>query len=213
MEEKSYAVTDPATLRALAHPLRQRIMWELAAREHLRAADLAKITGEPANSVSFHLRSLARAGLIEENPERARDSRDRVWGMAHPAGIYFPQTELTANALLAERLEWVKGVLDESLPQDPRSTRMQYMAAAVLTKEEARKMSEEIVSVFEKWRAYGVQEAAEHPDDPDRVFHFTAAFVGNPRYGDQSQAAGDLHDLGTSVADGLAPSTEYPTAQ
>lgn len=87
MTEQSYAVTDPAMLRALAHPLRQRIMWELAARDHLRAADLAKITGEPANSLSFHLRSLAKAGLIEEKPEEARDSRDRVWTMTHQEGI------------------------------------------------------------------------------------------------------------------------------
>jgi len=190
MEEKSFAVTDPAMLRALAHPLRQRIMWELAARDHLRAADLAKITGEPANSVSFHLRSLAKAGLIDEKPEQARDGRDRVWTMSHPEGMYFPESDLNTNALLAERLDWLRGLLDESLPQDPMAARMQYMAAAVLTKDEARTMSEEVVAVFEKWREHGAKEAAEHPDDPDRVFHFTAAFVGNPKPGGERPDVG-----------------------
>ena len=137
MVEQSYAVTDPTMLRALAHPLRQRIMWELGARDHLRAADLAKITGEPANSVSFHLRSLAKAGLIKELPDHARDSRDRVWGMAYPEGVYFPETDPTTNALMADRLDWLRGILDESLPRDPKAARLQYMAAAVLTKDEA----------------------------------------------------------------------------
>ncbi|WP_460519167.1 helix-turn-helix domain-containing protein [Humibacter antri] len=197
MVEQSYAVTDPATLRALAHPLRQRILWELAARDHLRAADLAQITGEPANSVSFHLRSLAKAGLIEEKPEHARDSRDRVWVMTHPEGVYFPDTDVTTNALIAERLDWLRAVIDESLPRDPAAARMQYMGAAVLTKAEAQQMADEVAEVFEKWRAHGIEAAAEHPDDPARVFHFTAAFVGNPRPSDV-----EVHDLPGSVADG-----------
>jgi DNA-binding transcriptional ArsR family regulator len=179
--EQSYAVTDPVMLRALAHPLRQRIMWELGARDHLRAADLARITGEPANSVSFHLRSLAKAGLIEEKPDLARDSRDRVWVMAHPEGIYFPESSGALNALLADRLDWLRGMLDETLPRDPLAGRTQYLAAVMLTKDEARAMGDEVAEVFEKWRAYGSEQAEQHPDDPNRVFHFTAAFIGNPR--------------------------------
>ncbi|SEC52706.1 Helix-turn-helix domain-containing protein [Paramicrobacterium humi] len=201
MNEQPYAVTDPATLRALAHPLRQRIMWELAARDYLRATDLAKICGEPANSVSFHLRSLARAGLIEEKPEQARDSRDRVWGMTHPEGVHFPQADIATNALLAERLDWVKGLLDETLPRDPHAARTQYLGAAVLTRDEALTMAEEVMAVFEKWRERGSKAAIEHPHDPDRVLHFTAAFVGNPRVCEQPSPVQEVHDLGSSVAD------------
>ena len=76
---ETFHVQDPAALRAIAHPLRQRILMELAVLGHARAADLARATGEPANSVSFHLRVLARAGMIVEAPEHARDRRDRVW--------------------------------------------------------------------------------------------------------------------------------------
>lgn len=181
--EQSYPVTDPAMLRALAHPLRQRIMWEFGARDHLRAADLAKITGEPANAVSYHLRSLAKAGLIVEKPELAGDSRDRVWVMSHPEGFYFPEPSAAGDALLADRLDWLRGLMDETLPRDPLAARMQYMAAAMLTRDEARRMGEEVVEVFERWRAHGIKAAEEHPDDPARVFHFTAAFIGNPRPG------------------------------
>lgn len=76
--DESTVMTD-AMLKALTHPLRRRIMRLLAQRMHARAADLAGELDVAPNSVSFHLRSLADAGLIEEAPERARDRRDRVW--------------------------------------------------------------------------------------------------------------------------------------
>ncbi|MCE7483627.1 ArsR/SmtB family transcription factor [Microbacterium profundi] len=68
-----------AMLKAYAHPLRRRIAKAVAGRGHARAADVAADLGVAANSVSFHLRVLADAGLIEEAPEHARDKRDRVW--------------------------------------------------------------------------------------------------------------------------------------
>lgn len=68
-----------AVLKALAHPLRQKLLRLLHRQRHLRAADAATELGEPANKVSFHLRVLAEAGLIDEAPDKARDRRDRVW--------------------------------------------------------------------------------------------------------------------------------------
>lgn len=66
-------------LKAYSHPLRRRIAKVIAGRGYARAADVAADLDVPANSVSFHLRVLADAGLIEEAPEHARDRRDRVW--------------------------------------------------------------------------------------------------------------------------------------
>jgi predicted ArsR family transcriptional regulator len=66
-------------LKAMSHPVRRQV---LALMEHsgpARATDLAGELGLPVNQVSFHLRSLARAGLVTEAPEHARDRRDRVW--------------------------------------------------------------------------------------------------------------------------------------
>ncbi|GAB3597811.1 ArsR/SmtB family transcription factor [Microbacterium tumbae] len=68
-----------AMLKSYSHPLRRQILRLLARREFLRAADIAAELGVPPNSASFHLRTLADAGLIEEAPEKARDRRDRVW--------------------------------------------------------------------------------------------------------------------------------------
>lgn len=69
-------------LKAISHPVRRRIAGILSSGGPARAADLARDLDLPANQVSFHLRSLAAAGLIEEAPEHARDRRDRVWKAA-----------------------------------------------------------------------------------------------------------------------------------
>src|SRR3954454_23651524 len=70
---------DPRVLRAIAHPVRSRILTELEAHGSLRAADVAPLLAIPANQASFHLRQLAKFGLVEEDAAAARDKRDRVW--------------------------------------------------------------------------------------------------------------------------------------
>ena len=85
---------DPRVLRAIAHPVRNRMLSELAATGTLRAADVARELGIPANQASFHLRQLAKYGLVEEAPEEARDKRDRVWRVADERGVRLNLREL-----------------------------------------------------------------------------------------------------------------------
>lgn len=75
----------PAMMKALSHPLRWRIIGALNALGSARAADLAAELHEPANLVSFHLRTLAEAGMVAEAPELARDARERVWRLTQPS--------------------------------------------------------------------------------------------------------------------------------
>lgn len=174
-------MTDPATLRALAHPLRQRIILELSVRHSARAADLAEIIGEPANAVSYHLRSLAKANLLVESPELARDSRDRVWTLAHPEGVHVPASAVdpAGESLDKDFASWVSKMMAETLPADPLATRAKYQGAALLTKTESHSLFMELAEVLERWREHGMDAAAELPKDPERVFHYLAAFVGN----------------------------------
>ncbi|GAA2602522.1 hypothetical protein GCM10010399_36540 [Dactylosporangium fulvum] len=51
-------------LRAVAHPLRLRIL-SLLSGEQLSASEIARRLGESAANVSFHLRKLREAGLVE----------------------------------------------------------------------------------------------------------------------------------------------------
>jgi DNA-binding transcriptional ArsR family regulator len=166
-------------LRALAHPLRQRILWELSVRNYARATDLAGILGEPANSVSYHLRALAKADAVEEAPEFARDSRDRVWRLAHPEGFYAPAGSPAADILAEEQLGWIRDFLHETLEREPGSARGAYLGAAMLTEAEAKGMFGEIAEILERWRLRGAEEATANPDDPERVYHRSVFLIGN----------------------------------
>ena len=50
--------------------------------------------GIPANQASFHLRQLAKYGLVEEAPEEGRDRRDRVWRASTGSAMSVNLTEL-----------------------------------------------------------------------------------------------------------------------
>ena len=80
-------LSDVRMLRGIAHPVRNRILEEMSAGGPMRAADLAERLGVPANQASFHLRQLAKYGLVEEAPELARDGRDRVWRVTYEGGL------------------------------------------------------------------------------------------------------------------------------
>src|SRR5690606_23978941 len=76
-----------------------------------RAADLARELDLPANKLSFHLRSLADAGLIVEDPSLARDRRDRVWVPARKeVQIGGPGTPVADEAL---GLAALQGITDD----------------------------------------------------------------------------------------------------
>src|SRR6478735_12597025 len=87
-------VHDPKILRAISHPVRNRILTELTASGSMRAADLARELDIPANQASFHLRQLAKYGLVEEDPEAARDKRDRVWRPTSEHGVSVNLTDM-----------------------------------------------------------------------------------------------------------------------
>lgn len=80
MEPEPLRVSDPEALRAFAHPLRLRILTEIAEVGRSNVVGVAGRLGEPANSVSYHLSILARHGLVvpAEPPEGAT-KRERWW--------------------------------------------------------------------------------------------------------------------------------------
>jgi len=102
-DDRVRKVTDAGELRALAHPLRLRLLEELVvsdpATDTATATELAERVGESPANCSWHLRQLAKYGYIEEAPGGV--GRERRW-----------------RAVLAER-DW-----------DPGATDPDYTAAA-----------------------------------------------------------------------------------
>jgi DNA-binding transcriptional ArsR family regulator len=64
---------------ASGHPVRRRLLEVLGVEGPATASRLAERTGQAVGNVSHHLKMLARAGLVEEVPELARDRRERWW--------------------------------------------------------------------------------------------------------------------------------------
>jgi DNA-binding transcriptional ArsR family regulator len=74
---RKIVITDPQVLRALAHPLRLRLIEELVIAVTATATELAERVGESPANCSWHLRQLAKYGYIEEAP--GGTGRQRPW--------------------------------------------------------------------------------------------------------------------------------------
>lgn len=78
MTERSVTrLTDPRALRALAHPTRLALVGLLRTEGPLTATRAAELLGESSASASFHLRQLAKYGLVEVAP--GGQGRERPW--------------------------------------------------------------------------------------------------------------------------------------
>lgn len=70
--ERKLTLTDPRALRALAHPTRLALVGLLREHGSLTATQAATLLGLNTGSCSFHLRQLAKYGLVEEVPVPGR---------------------------------------------------------------------------------------------------------------------------------------------
>jgi DNA-binding transcriptional ArsR family regulator len=91
-----------AALRALGHPTRLRILGRLQLHGDATATECGVDVGESASSCSYHLRTLARHGFVEEVP--SDDGRERRWrtraaGVEFPAGAALDEDFQAASAL------------------------------------------------------------------------------------------------------------------
>jgi predicted ArsR family transcriptional regulator len=181
---------DPRVLRAISHPVRNRILTELDAHGPLRAADVAQLLGIPANQASFHLRQLAKFGLVEEDPSAARDKRDRVWRPTEAAGydVSLGEIEKTpggkaASAVfrrtMAARAHQVVEVAygDDRSPGIHRAVTDQ---AVRLTKAEARRLTEELVDVVDAWRTRTQEPEGDDERRTYQVFQIVQPFPDQP---------------------------------
>lgn len=75
--EDRRTVTDPRALRALAHPTRLALLDHLMSFGARTASECAEAVGSTPSNCSYHLRALARFGLVER--VEAEDGRERPW--------------------------------------------------------------------------------------------------------------------------------------
>ncbi|MEV2228850.1 helix-turn-helix domain-containing protein [Streptomyces phaeochromogenes] len=117
-------VSDPAALKALAHPLRLKILRHLAVSGPATSTTLAAALGENTGTLSYHLRRLERGGFIEDVPERP-NSRERWWRAVRGLDVRRPaQDEMTdGERAVAGALDRMR--LDEDIELARRFTEEQ----------------------------------------------------------------------------------------
>ncbi len=157
-------ISDPQTLRALAHPARLAIMEHLAATEGaVTATECAEVAGLSPSATSYHLRALARFGLVEAAPSRG-DARERLWrstvqswaidvGRAADPSTREAEQSLV-EAFLVRDLErsrdWLRRVPDE--PEEWYRNSMLSESLLLLTAEELAEVNRAVVEALRPYR-------------------------------------------------------------
>ncbi len=117
-------LTDPKALRALAHPIRLALVGQLRQHGQLTATQAGELLGESSASCSFHLRQLAKYGLVEE--AGGGQGRERPWRAtalftSWPAVADDPKVEAAVGLLrgvimdhyVQELARWYEAMADE----------------------------------------------------------------------------------------------------
>ena len=89
-------VRDVEELRALAHPMRQRILRRVREAGPATATTLARDLGENSGIMSYHLRLLAEHDFVREVAGRGQ-GRERWWEVS-PEPVWIPREGLSVEA-------------------------------------------------------------------------------------------------------------------
>jgi predicted ArsR family transcriptional regulator len=156
--ERTITLTDPRALRALAHPTRMKLVGLLRRHGPLTATRAGALLGEVPASASFHLRQLAKYGLVEEAPggrgrERPWQATARFTSWSGVGGG--PQMEAAAQLLssvVADRyhemfIEWLEQRSEEPIEWQEAAHHSDF--ALYLTAEELRVLGGRLVAELE----------------------------------------------------------------
>jgi DNA-binding transcriptional ArsR family regulator len=174
-------------MRALAHPVRLAILELLHEHGTGTATECAAEVGESPQACSYHLRSLARWGLIK--PAHSDDGRETRWqlgarSITFSGGPDSPAAEAAAAALKATVLDRDRRLVDEFLAHEHELSKEWRTAASFLTgaiyatAPEVEELSRQVIELL---KPYERPEQADRPEAARRV-HFM--FRAIPKVGD-----------------------------
>lgn len=147
-------ITDARTLRAMAHPVREKLFYELFARGSARVTDLAQALDLPVNQVSFHLRTMAKYGFIAEAPGEAKDRRERVWQPASQLG-FDPAPELITRHHVESARRANHRLVDAFFVGAQKGPRASRDVSLQLTDEEFDQLTDELTALLMRWNRRG----------------------------------------------------------
>lgn len=160
---RSFAPSDPAAIKAIAHPARFRVVEELYTRPELTATEAAQLVGLTPSAMSYHLRMLERYGLVERG--ESADGRERPWRrvaenlrFANTEGVVSPAT---VDAVLANMATSIERLLRRRHPAGKPFGATLTKGLLRLTDEQAAELDRRVGALIEEF------EADEEPAGPD----------------------------------------------
>jgi predicted ArsR family transcriptional regulator len=166
-------LTDPRALRAYAHPVRMRLVGLLRTEGPLTATRAAELLGESTGTTSFHLRQLAKYGLVEE--AGGGTGRQKPWRATTTSTAWDPAAdtpELAAatgmvNTVLAEGyfeqlMRWLEASPDE--PAQWRQAALFGDRILYVTAEELHELGRRVLELVDEYFERQVKPELRPPD-------------------------------------------------
>ena len=154
-------ISDPRTMRALAHPVRLALLETLGREGELTATRAAELLDESPGNMSWHLQTLAKYGYVEE--AGGGKGRSRPWRIASVSNRFMTTAEDPEAAAAGDALEsiaadraysrlrewWARRA---SYPHVWRDAAFTADSIGYLTAEEMSELGEEIAELFGRYR-------------------------------------------------------------
>ena len=171
MNEGGMRVTDPRVMRALAHPARIEILEYLNdTGAVVTATEVAGRVRMSPSATSYHLRELAKYGLVEQAPSRG-DGRERVWQSVggslridadpeQPGAAAASQTliDLYVERDMARVRDWMAHQGDQ--PAEWRDSSTLMGNRLLMTADELRALNEKVQELLEPYKMRARQDHA-----------------------------------------------------
>ena len=155
-------LTDPRAIRAIAHEARQQVIDELYSGSVLTATEAAQICGLSPSAMSYHLRALAKWGIVVRD-EASSDGRERPWragahslnlGRGRGDGTAAASMRQAANAVISTFMVGLNKAVDGWLENDPQAKGATVSRGRLyLSDEEAAALNRDIDELVERYDA------------------------------------------------------------
>jgi predicted transcriptional regulator len=178
-------VTDAREMRALAHPVRVALLELLRTEPSLTATEASDLLGETPANCSFHFRTLAKYGFVEEVP--ASTGRRRPWRRVDGAlRFVVDQDEPAAGAaadelsrhFAARRQQRTEAYLAARSAFEPawRSSSFVLDSLVYLTPAELEAVRDEVAAIVDRYRP----RSADRASRPDGARSVAVVVTGHP---------------------------------
>lgn len=178
-------LSDAKELRALAHPTRMAAIELLGREGPLTATQLGELLDESPANMSFHLRTLAKAGFVEE--ASGGTGRERPWQRvrigeameivdeeAAMAAMTLGLTRSIAQRAFDRRNEWelTRSTYDSSW----RQAAFEHFALTYLTADELDELGQEMLGLLQRF----ADRVADRDRRPAGSLPVAIQFHGHP---------------------------------